>query len=849
MKQEFKRMNQTEKNETKSVKWARRLPLLAAFLIPLLISVIICIDHEVYPFGERCLLQVDMYHQYCPFFTEFVDKLRSGESLMYSWTIGLGADFVSLFAYYLASPLNWLILLCPKGYVIEFMSILMIVRISLCGLTFAYYLKKHFHTNHPAIAVFGTAYALSAFMAAYAWNVMWTDCLVLASLIILGVEQLVKEKKVTLYYVTLAVSILSNYYISIMICIFLVLYFLILLLEQKEGKIGACLRFGWYSLLAGGTGAVLLIPEAIILGESGSQGISFPSAMEWYFNLIAELGRHCILVEPYTGRDHWPNLYSGVFTLFLILLYVMNRGISWKKKVPRILLLAFMAVSFANNMLDFIWHGLHFPDSLPGRQSFLYSFLLLVLCFETFLHLRENRWYQVLVALVLDSAFLYAAYRLSDSEMIGSDSFFVTAVFIAVYAVLLLIWYAGKKKVREYIFLITSIVVIAELTVNFDMTGLDTVNRTSYVKDWKDYENVLNQAREQESKNSAVYFYRTEEMERRTKNDAALSGYYSATQFSSLMNINVSHIYQDLGMEGGKNFYCINGASPLISSMLSLKYVIADNALEEGPLRTLVASSGDTYLYENKYSLPLGFMVDERVAQLWDYKNGGGVSNQNELAYLLGAEEEILSAVPSESETGVSTISVPEDGYYFAAYSSVTSDTLEEEVSDGRTKSFTKASHGYILDLGYAKAGDVIKIKNSNEERVDITAYKLDMTALDTAYQTLDSQTMELTSFSDRRITGTIDVKKAGDLVFSIAKEDGWNVYVDGKEINPEIFAEAFISIPLEEGTHDIEFCYTTPGLKMGAEISLGCVLLFLVSLAVVKKFTATGKKQNDQIS
>ena len=180
--------------------------------------------------------------------------------------------------------------------------------------------------------VFGTAYALSAFMAAYAWNVMWTDCLVLAPLIILGVEQLVKEKKAALYYVTLATAILSNYYISIMICIFLVLYFLILLLEQREGKIGACVRFAWYSLLAGGTGAVLLIPEAIILGESGSQGISFPSAVEWYFNLIAELGRQCIFVETYTGRDHWPNIYTGVFTLFLILLYLTNRGISWKKE-------------------------------------------------------------------------------------------------------------------------------------------------------------------------------------------------------------------------------------------------------------------------------------------------------------------------------------------------------------------------------------------------------------------------------------------------------------------------------------------------------------------------------------
>lgn len=174
--------------------------------------------------------------------------------------------------------------------------------------------------------------------------------------------------------------------------------------------------------------------------------------MEWYFNLIAELGRQCIFVETYTGRDHWPNIYTGVFTLFLILLYLTNRGISWKKKLPRVLLLAFMALSFANNMLDFIWHGLHFPDSLPGRQSFLYSFLLLVLCFETFLHLKENRWYHVLVALVLDGAFLYAAYRWSDSELIGSDSFFTTAVFIVVYAVLLLVWYGGTAKVRDYVF-------------------------------------------------------------------------------------------------------------------------------------------------------------------------------------------------------------------------------------------------------------------------------------------------------------------------------------------------------------------------------------------------------------
>ena len=52
----------------------------------------------------------------------------------------------------------------------------------------------------------------------------------------------------------------------------------------------------------------------------------------------------------------------------------------------------------------------------------------------------------------------------------------------------------------------------------------------------------------------------------------------------------------------------------------------------------------------------------------------------------------------------------------------------------------------------------------------------------------------------------------------------------DGKETEPETFAEAFISVPLTEGKHDIELIYTTPGLKTGAMISLGCLIIFLLT-------------------
>ena len=100
MKREKKLQNQL---------WKERMPLIASFFLPFFILTVICIFHDVYPFGEQCILHIDMYHQYCPFFTELMDKIKHGGSMFYSWNIGLGADFISLYAYYLASPLNWLL--------------------------------------------------------------------------------------------------------------------------------------------------------------------------------------------------------------------------------------------------------------------------------------------------------------------------------------------------------------------------------------------------------------------------------------------------------------------------------------------------------------------------------------------------------------------------------------------------------------------------------------------------------------------------------------------------------------------------------------------------------------------
>lgn len=93
---------------------------------------------------------------------------------------------------------------------------------------------------------------------------MWMDVVAVAPLAVVGLEKLVRDKKPVLYYVSLALCILSNYYLSIMLCIFLVFWFAWLFFTQNGGKMAAIVRFAVYSLLAGGTAMVLIIPELII---------------------------------------------------------------------------------------------------------------------------------------------------------------------------------------------------------------------------------------------------------------------------------------------------------------------------------------------------------------------------------------------------------------------------------------------------------------------------------------------------------------------------------------------------------------------------------------------------------
>ncbi len=810
--------------------------LIAAFLVPVVIMIIIFAQRGIFPFGEESFLRTDMYHQYAPFFSEFRYKLTHGGSLLYSWNMGMGVNFAALYAYYLASPLNWLIILCPKNYVIEFMTYMIVLKIGLCGLTFAWYLRKHNKTSDFGIAYFGIFYALSGYMAAYSWNIMWLDCLLLFPLIVLGLERLVKEKKCFLYCITLGMSILSNYYISIMICIFMVFYFgVLLILEGRKPwkefftHIG---NFTLFSLLAGGLAAVVLLPEIYALQSTASGDFNFPQTVSSYFSIFDMIARHLPAVETEIGLDHWPNIYCGTAILLFFLLYLGCRQIRKREKIVMCGLLLFFFASFSVNVLNFIWHGFHFPNSLPCRQSFIYIFLMLLAGYQAYIHLDQIPWKHVVLALFASVTFVLMAEKLIDDEAYHFSIFYGAIILLFAYGGLINLYQKGHS--RNMLILITLGLVALEAAVNTTVTSVTTTSRTSYIKDNQASRDITEELMPDQS------FYRVEKVSRKTKNDGAWLNIPTVSLFSSTANADLSDFFKKLGCESSTNAYSITGSTPLVDALLAVRYGLYSESTEDTGTSALVSENDQMYLMENFYALPLGFMIPYDLESNWRLELSNPAEVQNDLAEILGAGS-VLAEVTSDI-TGKSLTFTPEEaGEYFVYVSNKKVEKVTVLLGED-TKNFDNVNRGYMLDLGYLNSGEEITLRNDdNDHDLIAEVYRFLPEGLESIHEILNKSPLNLTERTDTRVSGTVETEKAGLLFLSIPFDKGWTILVDGKEAEPYKVFDTFLSVHVPSGSHEISLQYMPQGLKTGGMIT-AVSMLTLLGIAGIAE---TGKRKH----
>ena len=205
-------------NEHKHVLWA--------FLIPFGIMLGIYAALGTYPFGTSSVLVLDLNGQYVYFFEALRDAIYGEGSLIYSFSRAMGGEFLGMYAYYLASPLSYIVALFPKHMMLEALYLMLILKCGLSGATFCYYLSANKMTKNKAAQVmFSCMYALSAYGVVMQHNTMWFDNVILLPLVALGIEKVIKERKYKLFVISLALSVISNFYIGYMVCIFTFVYF------------------------------------------------------------------------------------------------------------------------------------------------------------------------------------------------------------------------------------------------------------------------------------------------------------------------------------------------------------------------------------------------------------------------------------------------------------------------------------------------------------------------------------------------------------------------------------------------------------------------------------------------
>ena len=868
---------------------------LLAFLFPALTVLAAFAVTGCYPFGDRTILTVDLYHQYCPFLVAFRDKVLSGESLFYSWNDGLGQEYYAAYANYAASPLNIFSLFFTAKTMPVFIEFVTCFRAGLASLFMLLFLSSNDNRRIDNITVvFSSSYALCGWFISFFWNIMWCDAVVLLPLIALGLKRLLADRKVGLYIVTLAIAIASNYYAGYFICLFMVIfapayYFCLFSGEKPKGDpgrlcfktfIGAAFRFAFSSILAAGASAALTIPTYLILKNCSATGDQLKVDYGLQNDLFDFFGRLMVAANP-NIRDGMANVYSGIVIVLLLPLFFLlpkRTGIKLKHKIVFGVLLAVMYLSLTNRTLNFIWHGMHFPNQIPYRESFIMSFLLVFIGFLTIRRIRSLGVKYVTGAVLSSAAFLIL-YEKFGSGNEGYLQIGVTLLFLIIQgAALHTVSNINVKKSEFFLETLLTVTMMVEMFAASLITiGLVCKHEgfTSYAPYGRNHEEVHAYVEQAEGSEGHMNFERSELYPNNVCDLQSLYNVKGLSIFSSTARESFVKYMRNFGFHNNNiNGLRNAGLTRVTATLLNVRNLVeidktqAVPALFEQEYKGKVISS-----WANKDALSVGFMTDPAVIDYApDYDNDLNVfSKTNDWVKSMGAEDDVYKPVTliAGDTSGLMTVDRESSAMAFTTSSNVQNNEYSFNVTvkdadigsdiylyanskkggnvtitcGDKTRKFEIRSF-QIISCGVFDGTPIevyVKYSESPSSNITLYGYQLDRAGYDRMLEKFSDEQLFVSEYDTTSLSGHIDVKEDGLLFLSIPYAEGWSAVVDGENAEITPIQDALMGIRLKAGSHDISLKYTPAGFKAGLIISI--VSVIAIALIISVSFIISRKK------
>ncbi|RSI87333.1 YfhO family protein [Streptococcus mitis] len=822
-----------------------------SFIIPVIIMIGVYLSQGIYWNSDTSPLLGDGFHQYVIFDVALRNILHENGSLFYTFTSGLGLNFYALSSYYLGSFLSPLVYFFDLTNMPDAVYLTTLLKFGLIGLSTYFSLNKLFKSiPKPLKLALSTSYALMSFTVSQLEIKTWLDVFILIPLIITGLQLLITEKKFLLYFTSLSILFIQNYYFGYMTVLFLIFWYLCQISWNFKTRKSSVLDFIVISFLAGMASLILTLPTLFDLqthGEKLTEVTKFQTESSWYLDLFA---KQFIGSFDTTKYGAIPMIFIGLLPFILTILFFTLKSIKFHVKLIYAIFFAFLIVSFYIEALDLFWQGMHTPNMFLHRYAWIFSTLLIYTAAEVLNRLKEIKIWNFLVSLFFVVAgFLATIYLKSHYSFLTDLNILLTLEFLVVYSLLLLA--VIKKFISVNLFaILISLFIMVEMSLNAS-SQIDGIakewgfaSRSAYNRDIPAMKSFSTYIGNQ--------FSRTEKLETQTGNDSMKFNYNGISQFSSVRNRSASSTLDKLGFKSsGTNLnlrYANN--SILADSLFGIQYNISDSPIDKYGFKDIYQKDNLT-LYENQYFLLIAFASQSvyNDVKFNEHTLDNQASFLNQLANVnfdyfspipydkTENTDDLISVTSSSNEDAAIQyqIEVPENSQVYLSFTNLHFSNDKQKKVDilvnGEKKTFTTDNIFSFFNLGYTKEKKTFNINvsfpgNSQVSFESPNFYRLDTQTLTEAIQKIKEQPVTV-STSKNKVFATYDVKQDTSIFFTIPYDKGWSAYQDDKKIEIKQAQTGFMKVDVPKGKGTITLSFIPNGFITGLICSFTSLLLF----------------------
>ena len=837
---------------------------LISFIIPLVIMFGVYLSQGIYWNSDTSPLLGDGFHQYVIFDLNLRNILHGSDSLFYTFTSGLGLNFYALSSYYLGSFLSPLVYFFDVSSMPDAVYLSTLLKFGLIGLSTFFSLSKLFkNIPAPLRLALSTSYALMSFTVSQLEIKTWLDVFILIPLILTGLHLLITKKKRILYFTSLSILFIQNYYFGYMTALFLVVWYFCQLSWDFKSRKYSFLDFFLTSLLAGLTSFIMTLPTLFDLkthGEKLTAITKIKTDASWYLDLFA---KQFIGAFDTTKYGSIPMIFVGLLPFILTIVFFTLKSIKFHVKLCYATLLIIIIASFYLEALDLFWQGMHAPNMFLHRYAWIFSTLLIYISAEVLNRFKDIKLWNILFSItLLLSGYLATIYFKNHYSFLTKLNILLTLEFLVVYLLLLLALI--KKLISPKIFSILILIfTISEISFNTSsqLNGITKewgfASRSTYDKDIPSMEAILEYTKQQPDT-----FTRTEKLQTQTGNDSMKFNYNGISQFSSVRNRSASTTLDKLGFKSsGTNLNLRYANNTIIAdSLFGISYNISEAYPDKYGFHPSYQKDNLT-LYKNQFALPIAFATQSLYKDVTF--NDHTLDNQTQfLNQIAGLNEEYFYPIDHHTDSGDSvvnlngtdtedatisySIEVPDNSQVYLSMTKLNfSNDKKKQVNiivNGEKKSFTTDNAFTFFNLGYTEHKQTfdIQVKFPGNAQVSFespTFYRLDTKKYTGAISKIKENPVEVSSYKNKVIV-KYKVKNETSIFFTIPYDQGWSAYQNGKKLQIQQAQTGFMKIDVPEGEGTITLSFIPKGFVAGASCSLIAIIVFIFYDIQRKKYS-----------